>query len=1047
MPDARSRMLRLLAQDLVGPQGPQDEVITARPSDQYLTGALYPDRIEENPEEDEDKDSAEEAEGSPGDAISMQSIRRPSSMGISFAMDAESPVLAVSGSAARYQRRWFVDGTLQADRGTRDQERWVRQPVVLSQEIAVREGLRSHPAVDGLQWWVRGVRDRQRWQVTLILTNTCHPDPGRAESEAATFFQVQFGVRAGEGGRIVSREPRRAVVDDDSETNDLIYRTSREWAVGHTCGASWVAADGGAVVSATWLPEQHVPAMDADGHTVFREESIAATGAPQGAFDSERLADATSTAALTRLLEVVPRAYDRWRRNVAQTIDEMSRAGDLSPAHAARARIHLERAERAARRIEQGIEIIRTDEITRRAFQMAQRAMLTQRRWSEGPGAGLTWRPFQLAFQLLAIAGIARPSDERGGPTDDRRTMDLLWFPTGGGKTEAYLALTAFVLFHRRLRQPENPDRGAGVSVLMRYTLRLLTVQQFERASRLILACELGRRNAGQGDESLGRRPFSIGLWVGRDATPNKVADARSADGAKKARQLARCPACNANGLRWDTAPNGPAYRVACGNPSCPMGADPLPIYTVDEDVYRERPSLLIGTIDKFAQIVRNAQTHSFFASDHVPPELIIQDELHLISGPLGTVAGTYEAAIDALCTSNGIPPKIIGSTATIRRAEDQVRSLFNRRVMQFPPPVLDVGDSCFAVVDRTSPGRLYLGLTTAGRSPKFVLQAACASLLQAASEPVLTNAERDPYWTLVAYFNSLRELGGALVMMHDDVNDSVKMYAEMHGTPRRNLDEEPLELTSRVPSSEIPLALDRLARRFPDQDTGVVLATNMLSVGVDIPRLGLMVVNGQPKSMSEYIQATSRVGRGSVPGLIVTCYNTGRPRDRSHFEAFRTWHQTLYREVEATSVTPFAPRARDRALHAAVVALARHRVPGMLTDPRLTRSRRDALMSLVDALLDRVRTVDPEEVIGVQADIARFLDMWEQRGAIRAYWDDYRPDSSLLVSAERAAAAKAIQGQWNRASVPTPNSMRDVEPDVKFRMTPRLSTGAMGAS
>src|SRR5262245_5076570 len=506
MPDARSRMVQSLARDLLGPKGPEDEVITARPSDQYLTGALYPERIEENAEEDDDKDAAEEAEGSPGEAISMQSMRRPSSMGISFALEAESPVLIVSGSAGRYQRRWLVDDTLRTEKGTPDRERWARQHIDLSREVTVREGLHPHPAADGLQWWVRGVRAGQQWQITVILTNTLKPDPGRAESEAATFFQVHFSVRAGAGGRIVPREPRRAVIDDDSETNDLIYRNSQEWAVGHTSGATWTEADAGTSVSATWIPAQHVPAMDAAGHAVFPDESIAATGSPQASFDAETLARAASAADLAHLLEVVPRAYAKWREEVARRIDDLSRSGDLSPSHAARARIHLGRAENVALRISQGNEVIRTDETTRRAFQLAQEAMLTQRRWSEGPRVALTWRPFQLAFQLLAIAGIARPSDERGQPTEDRSTMDLLWFPTGGGKTEAYLALTAFVLFHRRLRQAKDPDVGAGVSVLMRYTLRLLTVQQFERASRLILACELLRRSAAQVDRRLGLR-------------------------------------------------------------------------------------------------------------------------------------------------------------------------------------------------------------------------------------------------------------------------------------------------------------------------------------------------------------------------------------------------------------------------------------------------------------------------------------------------------------------------------------------------------------
>jgi len=618
--------------------------------------------------------------------------------------------------------------------------------------------------------------------------------------------------------------------------------------------------------------------------------------------------------------------------------------------------------------------------------------------------------------------------------------MDLLWFPTGGGKTEAYLALVALVMFHRRLRAPDAPDAGAGVCAIMRYTLRLLTVQQFERAARMVVSCEnIRRRAAAGGDRSLGTVPFAIGLWVGNDATPGTVADARTAEKRHLARQLTRCPACQRSELLWDADPAGD-YIVVCEAAGCPLSGTPLPVHTIDELVYRHMPSLVIGTVDKFAQIVRKSETSAILGGAGSSPDLVIQDELHLISGPLGTIMGIYESAIDAICARDGLPPKIIGSTATIRRARDQVLRLFDRSVAQFPPPGIDWRDSCFAVVDPAVPGRLYAGLTTAGRSPKFTLQALCAALLQRASEPVLGDAARDPFWTLLVYFNSMRELGGAHVMMLDDVNDSIGIYAGSHGLAPRSRIEEPLELTSRVPSSEIPGILARLEVRYPDQDVSVVLATNMISVGVDIPRLGLMVINGQPKSMAEYIQATSRVGRRDVPGLIVTVYNAGRARDRAHYELFRTWHQALYREVEAASVTPFAPRARDRALHAALVALARHLIPGMRENPVLSASRREVLERLVLRLHERVESVEPGETDETVAEIRALLDRWEARGDLRDYWNDHGPGRSLLVSAEVAAARAATEGAWQGAALPTLNSMREVEASVRFRLAERLA-------
>jgi hypothetical protein len=900
-------------------------------------------------------------------------------------------------------------------------------------------------------WWVRGTRAGSSWQITVALSNILKMEaPSRVDSEEATFFQVGFSVMAGKGCHLVPRETARAANDDDSETNDLIYRSALEWAVGHTCGASWeTESKGQERIIATWLPSHVVRSMDAGGHPFFAAESKAATGSETGAFEATSLGAAKTPAALAALLGVIPAAYGKWLDQQESQVNTLAK-GSLPAAQVHLAKSNIKQARGMAARMSRGIDVLRTNAKAFEAFQLSQRAMVLQRQWAmEKPKAGLTWRPFQLGFQLLTLAGLVEPGT-REAPSIDRKTMDLLWFPTGGGKTEAYLALTAFVLLLRRLRE-DSPDQGAGVAVLMRYTLRLLTVQQFERASRLVLACEfLRRQRVATGNTALGSVPFSIGLWVGGDATPNTIEAARLPEGRRKARQLARCPACRQETLKWDARSTTPRFAVLCENKSCPLTGADLPVYTIDEELYEQRPSLVIGTVDKFAQIVRNAKTHRLFGDGLPPPELIIQDELHLISGPLGTVTGIYEAAIDQLCSVSGVPPKVIGSTATIRRAQDQVLALFHRKVAQFPPPVLDADDSCFAVVDEDVPGRLYVGISTAGRSPKFVLQAACASLMQGAAELAVPDQERDPYWTLVAYFNSLRELGGALVMMHDDVTDSIKIYSELHGKPPRDMPDEPLELTSRVSSEQIPAHLDRLAQPYPDQTIAAVLATNMLSVGVDIPRLGLMVINGQPKSMAEYIQASSRVGRGNVAGLVVTLYNAGRPRDRSHFEAFRTWHQALYREVEATSVTPFAPRARDRALHAAIVALGRHLVPGMLSAPHLTPKKRTQLQLLVDELVSRAQDVDPDEATEVQADASSFLDVWEGRGPLKTYWDDRHPADSLLIGAEKVATERAARGAYKGDARATPNSMREVEPGVDFRLVPALrsaDTTTVGAS
>ena len=663
-------------------------------------------------------------------------------------------------------------------------------------------------------------------------------------------------------------------------------------------------------------------------------------------------AEAGSAELIGELNRVVG-AYRQW------ISEQEQRATQLVDSLRPQAKRHLERCRQGADRMEEGVALIREDAEVRSAFQLSQKAMNLQFGWQRG-GSRLEWRPFQLGFQLLVLASLANRS-HRG-----RAIMDLLWFPTGGGKTEAYLALTAFVILLRRLRATEQ-DEGAGVAVLMRYTLRLLTIQQFQRAAAMVMACELLRRQSQAGQSNmpdLGSSPIGIGLWVGSSATPQYPSEAlqQRQDSPSTYRQITSCPACD-EVLAWRVTPSESSVKCSSDPSECQLAStgESLPIWTVDEEVYRHSPALLIGTVDKFAQIVRNMRTRALFGggTGSAPPDLIVQDELHLISGPLGSIAGLYEVAIDELCRRDDVRPKIVGSTATIRRAEDQIQALFDRATYQFPSPGLDAGNSGFAVTDQAHPGRLYVGITTAGRSATYMLQALAASLLQAATDPSASPEERNFYWTQVVYFNSLRELGHALVLMQDDVPVSIRQIGARRGESPRAVG-VPAELTSRVPSYEIRDMLDRLEIDADNPEAvTLLLASNMISVGMDIPRLGLMIVNAQPKTLSEYIQATSRVGRGNVPGLIITMYNNMRARDRSHYETFETWHRSFYRDIEATSVTPFASRAQDKAVHAVLVALARHKIPGMDQRPmsltisavckwsRWPRSSRNGLLAL----------------------------------------------------------------------------------------------------
>jgi hypothetical protein len=1032
--DVRGHLLDRIQRDLIGPIDPAqpDEVLHDNPTDKYLTGILYP-RQTRIPEGDDDElPQPDDEEGGEEAAVPLSQCIRPASAGLSFTVKAASNSTArilVTVVAARYLKRWVAEAdntTLtETERVGREHVRWLRIPspdvtipITLNFVQPHTESL-AKLGLPGLDLYVQ-VSDNDRGRgVTVVLINTHADARDRQLNEEHTWFQTELVVTPGAGTQFVGRPLRRETISRDDQAAALIYRDFLEFAVGHTCSATWENSGSSVTELRTaWIPKRSVDAVSSAGDKVFKPVVAHPSLKP---FSAAWLAEA-GTEDLLEALSLVPDAYNEWMSA------ESTRIPTLNLTLQSYAKAHQELWTEARDRMVAGIKFLRDNEDARQAFQLASEAMALQRKWSRKEE--LKWRPFQLAFQLLVLESVLNPKH------DDRDVMDLLWFPTGGGKTEAYLAVIAIVLFYRRLARKEDPDAGAGINVIMRYTLRVLTTQQFDRAAYLICACEKIRLER---QLPTGSKPFSIGLWVGSSAIPNKVKDAHS-DSQRRAMQIKNCPCCGNKVSLLES--DKTRYTVACLDPVCFFGqvysktTQPLPIWTVDEDVYRELPSLLIGTIDKFAQIARKPETGGLFGlrTPYSPPDLIIQDELHLISGPLGTIAGLYEIAIDAFCSSRGSVPKIIGSTATIKMADEQVRALFNREVFQFPPPGLDASNSCFAVRDDSRPGRLYLGVTTAGRSAKFALQATCATLLQSAGSASIPAGLRDAYWTLVAYFNSMRELGGAHILMLDDVPKSIQEYAGRVSEAPRKI-KEPAELTSRLSQAEIPDVLKSLEK---PQGSGLaedaLLSTNMISVGVDIPRLALMVVNGQPKAISEYIQATSRVGRDVVPGLVLTIFNTGKPRDRSHYETFSTWHGTLYRDVEATSVTPFAPRAVDKALRVVLIAMVRHLVTSMRATPVLNATRRADAEKIRDLIVKRVTGVDPAERSEVEKRLNIMLDQWEARTDLVYYWDHRKIANSLLISAERMAELKAAHRSPG-AAWPAPNSMREVEPGTHFRL------------
>jgi hypothetical protein len=934
--------------------------------------------------------------------------------------------------------------------------------------------------------------------VSVFLLNERKPD----ERHAYHGYVFQTTLTLATPIAFVPRpDPRSGGDDWDERIGDLHYRDVFEYAVGHGVAAvAFTAADGGCRrVRTTWLPTAEV-------------ERVAAAPLQEVELGMEELGALTDGAAATVALTPLVAQYRDWI-----AVQDRKIAG-LEPARATIARDLLQHARQAAGRIEAGIDLLATDPEALAAFRIANRAMAQAARRREAGNsqqdpaaiAPPQWRPFQLAFLLMTLRGVADPFHP------DRETVDLLFFPTGGGKTEAYLGLAAFTLVLRRLRFPDI--RSAGLSVLMRYTLRLLTLDQLGRAAALICALELERERDPQ---RLGHWPFEIGLWVGSAATPNRLggrgytgpgreytayAKLRAFKQSPKSKPspipLENCPWC---GQRFEPdsfrlTPNDKAplnLAVYCVNPACDFaGERALPIIGVDEPIYRRLPAFLIATVDKFAALPWTGPTGALFGrverydeygfygpcdsgpgrplgSPLPPPDLIIQDELHLISGPLGTVAGLYEAAIDALASrelaGRHLRPKIVASTATVRRAERQIRALFDRDAVEvFPPPGLDRKDSFFArtLPAEAAPARLYLGVAAQGRSLKVVLLRTALALLGAGQ--VIHEREggrrnptnpADPYMTLLGYFNSLRELGGSRRIVEDEVSTRLTRYRRRHRLePQdtlfadRAIKYEVLELTSRVPTNAVAEAKRRLALSFHDKDrVDVALATNMISVGLDITRLGLMVVLGQPKTCAEYIQATSRVGRHPErPGLVVTLLNIHKPRDRSHYERFGSYHASFYRAVEATSVTPYSPRALDRALAGALVGLCRQG-DGMLTPPIGAEDigqRRAALEAFAHSFAERAARhdprLDPAEARQLHDRVLRYccglLDDWleiadrlqQQNTRLQYQRWEIGGAKPLLYDFLDPELAEALPVQHRfRAG----RSMRDVEPEVELRV------------
>jgi hypothetical protein len=1338
-----------LVKDLLGPRnGPFETLpLSQDPRTEYITGVLAPEQPQRDPEEieadidefieevtdDELPGTTEGAAIAPPSAFSpaLDPKAQPRSIGLSFVIvpdEAENaPVIDICATWARYEKR--SDG-------------WVRRPAfaLLGDISLIRDLSRQkdefRQMVGGdvaLYMSVRHVDNHYR--VSLHLLNERCIDADGHPDTPDFVFQPQIRVHCASGKLAPVDATGVEALNDPFAQEDaelaLLYRQRPVLARGHLCGATWRMIDperqhpvlpSPDEAPFAWTdrvlvsPEVQRRFSPADVRTEFLpcypveapETDWLWTG-PQPEFDLLKLSEMWEPEEIHSYLDPLVEGYEQWIETQEQQVPSLPRHWQEP------AKRNLSRCREAAGRMREGVDWLIQDEDVRLAFCFANRAIALQSQWAR-KGLAFPWRPFQLAFLLLNIAGIADPAHQ------DRTQCDLLWFPTGGGKTEAYLGLAAFTLGLRRLRtgRSDQADRGAGVGVLSRYTLRLLTIQQFRRALGVITACEFLRvaNLTRKLDNPVGWRPakcqdrtsflwgtvrFSAGMWVGGNVTPNNllhfefptasgrfqiVAGAldilrgvssygydgptpelqrryprsKHINATGDPAQVLSCPVCGAilaipeKGLkagqhtlhfvfkgrlknaritlpvagspvsvddispvidhsdpmvhtlsitftvennrsfgakevdRWwyevisrqipmaagqpellAARPARPGYFLStfqnqqghtqynnfemyCPNPHCELNCHdwveqvplnmaarasrpipgqtarwnknwswqevlpfvrkdstacyaeriPIPACTTDDQIYHRCPSLVIATVDKFARLSFEPKAGSLFGNvthyhaywgfyrqgcapgpgsgDHptvsklrvpvqpfLPPDLVIQDELHLLEGPLGSMVGLYETAVDALSErvvqGTTIRPKYVSSSATVRQAESQVQALFERKLASFPPSAISVDDRFFARTAESHPlecdkaGRLYIGVSAPGKGAQTPIIRIWSALLQKAWERrnAGTDDELDRFWTLVGYFNALRELAGALALYRQDIPQRLQEWDNP-----RVLEYEPMELSSRASSLDLPAMLDKLGNPW---SSDAVLATSMFGTGVDVNRLGLMVVHGQPKTTSAYIQATGRVGR-SGGGLIVSFFRVSRPRDLDHYEFFTGYHRMLYRAVEPVTVTPFAPRARERCLGPLSVALLRQgkQIGGIpilypwLIEQRVSggfrseaigmdQHRYDPEVTCLPDLFERRAQNQPDgrrpPEHAVRDEAASELDRWHDiasrvaRAADRVNDRLVYNEPAMTRTPERSVVLGDAQHQLRQLPVAfenAPNSLRDVEETTQFK-------------
>ena len=1278
----REMFISRLARELLGPVGGPVEILNEEPWKKYITGILAPISEEETGSVEFDNSSvvadALIAE-SPEEALSDDEIhdpilmspaldpkRKPSSFGISFYMKRHTD----GGSWFEYCLTWATY--------KKEGSSYTRHPASFIGYLESKDNLEIYLNELG------EICDRNRarlifravikvyndsiYSVNLFILNACK---GGWDSEDY-IMQPQIRIKCCRSSEVIAIY-NLSFPGNCSETEDsfesFLYRKREVKAKGHLCSAVWKEIDwqhqdlssadlssGDISIPFAWSDgtfllgassEEYRKFLECDLRTEFLPIHLISAPifdwpeevTPKPELDTERLSELSDAESVDDALSPIASGYEKWLdmsiKNVRSEASTKSQSHEYTEAILEQI-VHENKV--AISRMKRSIDILKTDKDVLLSFCFAMKAMNLQARWKKKhkledvPNEQtpfLRWRPFQLAFILLTLESIIKPDSEY------RKTCDLLWIPTGGGKTEAYLAIAAFTMAHRRRKALAAGKNGGGTTVISRYTLRLLTIQQYRRALNAITACELlrvyERENGKRGwcpssqenneDILWGSIPFEIGLWVGVGVTPNKIEAAISSlsgpesDNSGEPAQIMKCPSCGSilsipknesdssssvglesnmehivffvvssqeikspvmdleeistddcevkqieflptnskhhwimkvafagkktitatNINEWwikvskgrrltlmSLSPSNPGYfgkndnhdfQIICNNPDCDLNRKwfagtparqgtrlsdgnvifdfeaidesykinriPVPALTCDEQIYNHCPSIVVATVDKFARLPFEPKTASLFGNvsrwsnengytrdnkngikiaPFDGPELIIQDELHLIDGPLGSLVGLYESAVDILCEeANNASVKYLASSATVKNAEDQVRALFNRNMALFPPYGFEAEVNFFlrerktSILDDSYSGRLYIGVAAPGLGPHTPIVNIWTAILSAKNEIIRNQQNKaslspmiDSFSTVVGYFNAIRELAGARTLYQQDIPEK---YRYLNSDSEEDDFSNLIELSSRRSSTELPFILEKLEKKYPD-NTGALFATSMFGTGVDISRLGLMVVDGQPKSTSTYIQATGRVGRTSG-GIVITFLRASRPRDLNHYEFFCAYHNQLYRFVEPATVMPYSPGAIENGIGPVIVSILRNmrndngnnwkNTPSLMKDVKSFQEVRKVYEALIKRAKSQPDMRNPIEE-EVKKNIFRKMEEWaklvfeaeyDKKKLVYNSYDNHGKPKFLVLG----DLTQSNDSSRRVAFCDAPQSLREVEGTFKLQI------------